>query len=332
MTYPASPSTSGRSVFSAARDVRRALAWLPWVLLSGMPGCTGSVDPSEGTGGSGSGGVLSGTGGGVGSGGGPGSGGAGTGGHTASGGSPSGVGGNAATGGSASGGGSSGGAPGSGGSDNEGFMPCPETGTCKVLPLGDSITFGLNQSDPELGGYRVELFRLAHSEGHDITFTGTQSPNGPNMVDGVAFPKNHAGISGQTIDQIGSRIPNPDLGEVPHIILVHAGTNDMYGMAPDTADVRLGNLMDKLIAQAPDALLVFSTIVPFPQQEQRTMTFNSKVEGMVDERAEEGAHIIFVDQFAGFPEEELGDGVHPNKAGYARMGAKWYDAIKTYLP
>jgi lysophospholipase L1-like esterase len=90
--------------------------------------------------------------------------------------------------------------------------------------------------------------------------------------------------------------------------------------------------MDKLIAQAPDALLVFSNIIPFPQEAQATMTFNSKVKGLVDERAAEGAHILFVDQFADFPTGELGDGVHPNKAGYARMGAKWYDVIKPYLP
>src|SRR6187402_344757 len=334
MTYSASAhSSTRRSVFSVPRGARRALAVLPLVFLASIPGCSGSVDPIDGSGGSGSGGEVSGTGGVVSSGGSSlGSGGAGTGGHIASGGSSLGSGGAAATGGAASGGAASGGALGTGGGEGDGFHPCPETGPCKVLPLGDSITFGLNTADPEGGGYRVELFRLAHSEGHDITFTGTQSPNGPSMVDGVPFPKNHAGISGQTIDQIAGRIPNPDLGDMPHIILVHAGTNDIYQNGWETADARLGNLLDKLIAQAPDALLVISTIIPYPAQAQRVMTFNSTVEGMVDERAADGAHMIFVDQFAGFPAEELGDGIHPNKTGYARMGAKWYDTIKSYLP
>lgn len=205
-----------------------------------------------------------------------------------------------------------------------GFQPCPADETCKILPLGDSITFGLGFD----GGYRVELFRLALADGHDITFTGTQQPNGPMMVEGVPFPRNHAGISGQTISQIAGRIPNPDLQEMPHIILVHAGTNDMNGQAQG-AEGRLGDLMDKLIMEAPDALIVVSSIIPFGG---RVETFNQSVPGMVEERAANGAHIIYVDQYEGFPNGELGDGVHPNQAGYARMAGKWYAAIEQYLP
>jgi lysophospholipase L1-like esterase len=217
-----------------------------------------------------------------------------------------------------------GGAGGSGDDPAMGFQPCPEAEPCKVLPLGDSITFGLGFD----GGYRVELFQLALDGGHDITFTGTQQPNGPGMVDGVSFPRNHGGISGQTISQIAGRIPNPELGDLPHIILVHAGTNDMNGQAQG-ADGRLGSLMDTLIAEAPDALLVVSNIIPFNGSVQ---AFNATVPGMVEERASAGAHIIFVDQFEGFPNSELGDGVHPNQAGYARMAGKWFAAIEEYLP
>lgn len=210
------------------------------------------------------------------------------------------------------------------GAEPAGFQPCPADETCKILPLGDSITFGLGFD----GGYRVELFRLALADGHDITFTGTQQPNGPMMVEGVPFPRNHAGISGQTISQIAGRIPNPDLQEMPHIILVHAGTNDMNGQAQG-AEGRLGDLMDKLIMEAPDALIVVSSIIPFGG---RVETFNQSVPGMVEERAANGAHIIYVDQYEGFPNGELGDGVHPNQAGYARMAGKWYAAIEQYLP
>lgn len=306
-------------------------------------GSTGGVS-SGGTasGGTGTGGVVA-TGGalatgGISSGGSTGTGGAATGGSS-SGGTQS-TGGADATGGSASGGSGagsggtgSGGEVGSGGEQGSGgaqgvWSPCPETGACKILPLGDSITFGLAGSG---GGYRVELFRLATEAGHEITFTGTQTPNGPDMVAGVAFPKNHAGISGQTISQIAGRIPNPDMQDVPHIVLVHAGTNDMNGM-PGGATDRLGDLMDKLIEEAPDALIVVSTIIPLPFAASAVASFNAEIEPMVEARASQGAHILFVDQFEGFPEGELGDGVHPNDTGYARMGAKWYQAIESYLP
>jgi lysophospholipase L1-like esterase len=195
-----------------------------------------------------------------------------------------------------------------------------------VLPLGDSITVGLGFE----GGYRVELFRLALENDHEITFTGTQSPNGPNMLDGVSFPRNHEGISGETIQQIANRVPMPGLSELPHIVLLHAGTNDMAGDA-NGADMRLADLMDELLADAPDALIVVSNIIPLPFAAAAVDSFNSEVPGMVETRADQGAHIVYVDQFTSFPTSELGDGVHPNEAGYARMAQAWYEAIAPYL-
>lgn len=178
----------------------------------------------------------------------------------------------------------------------------------------------------------MELFHLALTDEHDITFTGTQTPNGPSMVDGVPFPKNHEGISGETIQQIDNRVPKPALNDMPHIILLHAGTNDVYGSDPGGAPMRLGVLLDGIIEEAPDALLVVSTIIPLSANNTSLNNLNATVQPMVKERADAGAHILFVDQFTDFPTSELADGVHPNEAGNKRMAKKWYDAIESYLP
>jgi lysophospholipase L1-like esterase len=53
---------------------------------------------------------------------------------------------------------------------------------------------------------------------------------------------------------------------------------------------------------------------------------------MIEARAAEGKHIVFADQYEGFPTSELGDGVHPNQQGYARMAGVWYEAIRDALP
>jgi lysophospholipase L1-like esterase len=181
------------------------------------------------------------------------------------------------------------------------------------------------------GGYRVELFRLAHSAGHDITFTGTQAPNGPSMVDGAPFPRNHAGISGQTVQQIADRIPTPDLQEIPHIILVHAGTNDMWN-GPTGVEGRLADLVDELIDQAPDALIVVAQIIPWDQYETQIKALNASIPTMVQERADAGAHVLYVDLWNGFPSGELADGIHPTATGYEWMATKWYGMIEEYLP
>ena len=273
---------------------------------------------SSGTGASGSGGVA-GT-----APGGSGGSAAGSGGAAGTTGGASGAGGTAGAGGSSGGAGGAAGTSGGGSGGAAGFNPCPATGACRILPLGDSITDGFETP----GGYRIELFRLASQGNKNFTFVGG-SMNGPTMVDNQPFPRAHEGHSGWTIMQIDNIVPSPALGVDPHIILLHIGTNDMGSAAG--APERLATLLDQIIADSPEALLVVSSIIPFPGRASQVMTFNAAIPPLVTARANMGKHVIFVDQFTGFPNSELADGVHPNPAGYARMAGVWYRAISSYL-
>lgn len=210
-----------------------------------------------------------------------------------------------------------------------GYQPCPSAGeVCKILPLGDSITFGIGYN----GGYRVELFRKAHAAGKNITFTGSLS-NGPNTVDGVTFPKKNEGHSGWKIAQLMPLIPSPALQDPPHIVLLMIGTNDI-SQNDDLANApeRLGELLDVLIEEAPEALIVVAKITPLSFGGSGVGAYNDAIPAVVEERAANGEHVILVDQFEGFPTSELGDGVHPNQKGYERMAGVWYDAIEDSLP
>jgi hypothetical protein len=206
-----------------------------------------------------------------------------------------------------------------------GFEPCPASGECKILPLGDSITDGIGFS----GGYRVQLFRLATMNMKKITYVGSKM-NGPQMVDGMPFPRKHEGTSGITIGGLDGRIPMPGLNEITHIVLLHIGTNDMY-MSPSGAPERLGTLIDGIVTTAPDALIVVAKIIPLSSGASAVNTFNNAIPAVVQKRIDDGKHVVLIDQFAGFPTSELGDGVHPNQAGYSRMAGKWYEAISKYL-
>lgn len=205
--------------------------------------------------------------------------------------------------------------------------PCPADEPCRILPLGDSITDGIGSSG---GGYRVELFRLALEADKDITFVGG-SANGPQQVDGVDFPRSHEGHSGWTVSQIDGIVPEPALGDDPHIVLLHIGTNDMY-QSPSGAADRLDELMNQIVADNPESLLVVSTIIPFPQASGTVSSYNADLIEVVNAHIDAGEFVLFVDQFADFPTGELDDGVHPNDEGYARMARKWFDAIEPYLP
>jgi lysophospholipase L1-like esterase len=271
-----------------------------------------------------------------------------TGGNSANGGSVS-AGGATATGGTANTGGSAttGGSTGTGGSTSA-YRPCPTDGTaCKIMPFGDSITDGYNGDTP--GGYRVELFRLAHSSGKNITFVGSGT-NGPSIVDGVAFPRNHEGHSGWTIAPTGSRSGISTLVATtmpkytPHIVLLMIGTNDAidnYQMT--TAPDRLGALIDSIYAQLPNVLIVVAQPVPSRGDSTkgddtalsaRIKTFNDTIPAVVATRANAGKHIFVVDMYTPFNPNKtslLEDQWHPNLAGYVLLGTQWFSVLQSLL-
>jgi lysophospholipase L1-like esterase len=217
-----------------------------------------------------------------------------------------------------------------------GYKPCPTDGSnCKVLPLGDSITFGIQFA----GAYRVQLFQDAVTDHKKLTFVGDSTlANGPTTVAGMPFPPNNQGHSGWTIDQIKGIVPTPALSANPDIILLMIGTNDMYSQSQPVAQApqRLGVLLDAIVMGDPHALLVVAQITPLQNatSEANVMTYNAAIPALVQSRASAGKHIVLVDQHTGFQITTMlsSDGVHPNQTGYNHMGDVWYAAIRDVLP
>jgi hypothetical protein len=260
--------------------------------------------------------------------------------------------GGAPAGGTSAGGTGTGGAAmaGSGGSGGSGgFDPCPATDPCKILPLGDSITWGINYG----GGYRIKLFTHANTDMHKVNFVGYDTANPPSssvlsaLGSGMSLWKpNHEGHSGWTIQQDDDLVTGKSTATndsvnytgkkvvadtMPNIVLVHLGTNDMYQM-PTGAPDRLGTLIDDIVKDAPDALVVVASIIPFPADASQVMTFNAAVPGEVKTRSDAGKHVVYVDMFSALTSSDLGsDGIHPNEGGYEKMAVVWYNAIKSYL-
>jgi lysophospholipase L1-like esterase len=240
----------------------------------------------------------------------------------------------------------SGGAAGTGADGGGAYMPCPTTGgtACAILPLGDSITEGCCTA-PE-GGYRIELFRQAVTNGRNITFVGSLL-NGPTTVANRTFPMRHEGHGGYTISGggnggIAGTITDTAIATYhPNIVLLMIGTNDLNDNIDVTnAPTRLGKLIDEIITDAPAALVVVSSIIPIgaPNADQRTQTYNAAIPGLVNARASSGKHVVFVDNYAAFAKNAnyqttlKADGLHPNDAGYVLLGQGFYGAISGVLP
>lgn len=215
-------------------------------------------------------------------------------------------------------------------SDASGFDPCPATGSCKVLPLGDSITYG---SPTNNGGYRVELFTRSVAYGKHLTFVGSQS-DGPATVAGMAFPGNNEGHPGWTIAQItGIATPSSALKDSPEIVLLHIGTNDLPNSLTGASN-RLAQLVDQIVTALPRSLLVVAQIMPLPWAESSVVSYNAAIPAIVQARVAQGKHVIMVDMNTGFPMSGgfASDNIHPNDTvGYPWMGDQWYTTIAPYL-
>jgi lysophospholipase L1-like esterase len=228
----------------------------------------------------------------------------------------------------------------------EAFNPCPTDGAaCRIMPLGDSITDGIDveRNYASNGGYRLALFRMAALDGHAITFVGRQA-NGPQNVEGQPFPRNHEGYSGATIasggNQIANRLDAALAANTPHIVLLQIGTNDLYQGLPNNLTNQLETLIDRITDQLPNALLVVAQVTPlggsFPNN--GVQPYNAAIPNIVAERANAGEHVITVDQFTpiasrpNFVAQLVPDNIHPNDDGYAIMAEAWYEAIEPVLP
>jgi lysophospholipase L1-like esterase len=208
----------------------------------------------------------------------------------------------------------------------------------RIMPLGDSITQGVTDrtTDPGRvgnGGYRVVLSKKFAANGLQTNFVGTRK-NGTINPDPTFSDIDHEGHPGQTIEYLTNNTVTGDLGianylstNKPDVVLLMAGTNDLFQKEPNgqftsaaQMSDRLGILIDKAFQTSPNVRILVSSIppiqpntltqsdlpagmpisqLPFQQaaQVQRVKDYNSLVSGLVAAQKQAGKSIDFVNMF-----------------------------------
>ena len=193
----------------------------------------------------------------------------------------------------------------------------------RILPLGDSITYG--EDTP--GGYRAMLWHeLVDESGLWFDFVGAYTGNpGPGLHD-----LDHQGKSGiqartvaGTIDDIASDTPSD-------IALILLGANDVPRGAWATNNVPgwLQTIVETLDASNPGMEILLSELTPWtePTYQTRVEQVNAALPGLVADLKSEGINVSLVDM-SSITTDDLKDRVHPNDNGYALMAQNWIDAL-----
>lgn len=224
-------------------------------------------------------------------------------------------------------------------------------GTRRILPLGDSITFGIESSiagnnTPTSGSaiaYRKRLRELLVGAGYAVEYVGTQSAG---SAAGLTDPQ-HDGYPGERSDQIDARVAGGLLTTVrPDVVLLHIGTNDtisgststaslnsiltrMNGYAANGSNNPVSVALAKIINQRPNA----PTVNLIPQ-------FNANLTALYNGswadpgNANATFKVRLADHFSAIdPANDLtpiaqdDPGLHPNTSGYNKMAQVWFDTL-----
>ncbi|KAJ5212812.1 uncharacterized protein N7498_004458 [Penicillium cinerascens] len=163
-------------------------------------------------------------------------------------------------------------------------VPLHQGAPLRILPLGDSITFGYDELSEK--SYRRYLKCLLHSGGNPVTLIGSiQHGDWANNL--------NDGFNLHTIDQ-NLEAGTPELtrkAEGPNIILLHAGTvNFVLKLNVTNAVSRLSNLVDFITEHNPAALLVVAQLIPNANATTPSFInhYNSQVPEVVQSRAQSG--------------------------------------------
>jgi lysophospholipase L1-like esterase len=208
------------------------------------------------------------------------------------------------------------------------------TAPVRIMPLGDSITAGP-------GCWRAMLWHQLQTAGYtNIDFVGGVSDGG-GCNPGYSYDWDHEGHGGYAATGIADNNQLPPWLDAakPDIVLVHLGTNDMWGhyISTQTKLAAFTKLVGQMRTNNPRIKIIVAQIIPMSAAACSTCPadvaeFDNAIPAWAAGLTTAQSPIVVVDQWTGFDAvADTVDGVHPNNGGFQKMANRWYPALAHVL-
>ncbi|PVH73434.1 carbohydrate esterase family 3 protein [Cadophora sp. DSE1049] len=190
----------------------------------------------------------------------------------------------------------------------------------RILPLGDSITYGTGSSDGN--GFRGQLLNNLVADKNTVDMVGSQ-------MAGTMADSDNEGHDGASVPDI-SAYADKALRKRPNVVLLYAGTDDMKSAtSAASATSTIPTLIDKILTKCPDAALLVAKLIPSSDSaiQGRINSYNTALETIVSSRVASGKRIQIMHMDAVVAVGDLSDGTHPNNDAYKLMGDHFYGGV-----
>ncbi len=206
------------------------------------------------------------------------------------------------------------------------------TAPVRIMPLGDSITGGP-------GCWRAVLWQRLQASGYtNIDMVGTLPGGGCNVATWDGDNEGHGGY--KATDVASQNLLVGWLATTkPDVVLMHFGTNDIWNAIPVSSILSAyTTLVDQMRASNPAMRIIVAQIIPMTPSgcancAQEVVDLNAAIPSWAAGKSTAQSPIQVVDQWTGFDSvaDTIGDGVHPNDAGFQKMSDRWYPPLATVL-
>ena len=206
------------------------------------------------------------------------------------------------------------------------------------LPLGDSITWGCGNGflphepndgcEADAASYRIPTAQALEQANITITTVGTRSA-GPASAPAAWMA--HEGHPGWRIDQLNATA-STWAAFAPQVITMLVGANDcLQGDGAPIAIARMISLLNTTTVALPNTFVLVGSILDVPTGNAKICqtAFNTALPGLVLQADGGRGRISYVpvaENTTGVCGDDkstwsIGDGVHPNAAGHARVAS-----------